>query len=403
MIFGILFGFVLLLGGVVGYYASSLNSFFNTISVENKQEVQKELDLHLDEVKPFSVLLLGEDLAQDDTSRTDTIIVATVNPTEKSVKMVSIPRDTLVHTEDGITEKINAMYTIGGIEKIKEEVEKLLDIPISFYSILDFKGLIKLVDAVGGVNIHSNMEFTVQNSQEKADAIKIKKGPQKLNGEEALGYARMRQQDPEGVFGRQARQEEVIKALIKELVSPKMFTHFDEILDAIAPHLKTNVKGDQMLKIAANYMSAANSIESLSLTGEGEMTYFPHYGLNVYVFLPHEEVLRDISKQLKEHLELGADYVHPLNEGRESWEVDHENIEMPDDANLPSIPYGPEYEEESGYYEVPEQSSGYYDPPVQNNTQNYYQPSGGQSEAQSEGLLTPEASGQDQAGDPPIE
>ncbi|QJS98717.1 hypothetical protein B8A41_09080 [Dolosigranulum pigrum] len=123
--------------------------------------------------------------------------------------------------------------------------------------------------------------------------------------------------------------------------------------------------------------------------------------MNVYVFLPHEEVLRDISKQLKEHLELGADYVHPLNEGRESWEVDHENIEVPDDA-IYQVSHMVQSMKKRDIMKCL-QSSGYYDPPVQNNTQNYYQPSGGQSEAQSEGLLTPEASGQDQAGDPSIE
>lgn len=319
-----LFGFILLSASVLGYYAYTLSNFFDHISVADDQEVDEELTTHLEDIKPFSILLLGEDLDQDSSSRTDTIIVATVNPSQESIQLVSIPRDTLVQLEDGTVEKINAMYTMGGIKQITKEVEKLLDIPISFYSILDFEGLVDLVDAVGGITVNSKLAFTVQNSSEKSDAITIKKGKQTLNGEEALGYARMRMQDPKGVFGRQERQEEVIKQLMSELVSPKVFTRLDKILNAISPHLKTNISSNQLLKIATHYTRSAQSVKSLTITGEDAMTYFPHYGLNVYVFLPDADVLERISNQLKTHLELEEDYTHPLNKGR--LPVDYETV-----------------------------------------------------------------------------
>lgn len=301
IVLGIILFLFLIVGTGAGYYIASLGSFFNEIS-DGSGEINAQ-DYRLDNAEPFSVLLLGLDHATSG-SQTDTIMVATVNPEQESINLVSIPRDTVVFSETGAVERINAMYAIGGTEHIADVVEEMLEIPISFYAIADFQALIDIVDAVGGITVNSDLSFTVQDSEENSDAIEIEEGVQELNGEEALGYARMRDQDPRGDFGRQERQREVISAILEELVSLNTLTNFNNILTSVAPHVQTNITGRQSLMIAANYRDAANSVNSLPIGGAADTMYFPHYGFNVYVYRPSQESLEEVRQELQEHLEI---------------------------------------------------------------------------------------------------
>lgn len=301
--FIVLFLFLFLIIGV-GYYSYSIMQFVNEVSVtsHDSKGPSEDGDYLIDEKRPFSILLLGMDMEQDLSSRTDTIIVATINPDSEDVKLVSIPRDTLVETDFGFTEKINAMYTYGGIELMITEVEKLLDIPIAHYATIDFQGLANLVDAVSGIKVYSDLEFKESNSLDSKNPIEIKEGWQNLNGEEALGYARMRKKDPRGDYGRQERQQQVIEGLIEELVDINLFTNFNTILNAVRPYLRTNLSGNQMFKLAFNYRDSISYVESYQIQGVGDTEYFPHYDLNVYVLKPDPESLEEVSTQLKDHL-----------------------------------------------------------------------------------------------------
>lgn len=323
-----------LTGTAVGYYGSRASQFLDRIS-ENAPEnltdtIQQDQDLA--DLRPFSVLILGLD-AEDGVRRSDTMIVATVNPQEGSTKMISIPRDTLIEMpETQQQEKINAIYSRsrGDISALIDFLEDYLDIPISFYTSLDFEGLVELVDALGGVTVDSPLSFTVQDSEENMDAIEIEEGVQQLDGERALGYARMRKQDPRGDWGRQERQREVIESVLDELMSLNSVTNFHSILDAIEPNMETNLTGNQLLSIAGNYRHAANDIESLTLDGEADYVYFLHYGQEVYVWEPYEETLEEIQDELREHLEL-EETDSSLNE--ESFDAQFEENESFDRTN----------------------------------------------------------------------
>lgn len=324
---------------IVIKYGVAINSFVNDISVSDNSVEQTEADLLLDEKKPVSFLLLGMDLDDNLTSRTDTIMVATVNPDSKDMKLVSMPRDTLVTTDFGFTEKINAMYTFGGIELMMTEVEKLLDIPLEHYAILNFEGLAELVNAVGGIQVYSDFAFKESNSINPGHTIEIKEGLQHLNGEEALGFARMRKSDPRGDFGRQERQQKVIEALLKEMLSLNILSNFTPILDAISPYLQTNLSGTQMLTLAVNYSDSVGDMETLEITGGDSTEYFPHYGLNVYTFIPHEESLAEVSAELQEHLGIRSrssrsdDLQSESDIDDELEENDVDGVELEDDVD----------------------------------------------------------------------
>lgn len=365
IVIGIIVFLFLLLGTGIGYYASSIGQFFNQISDGASGKSNDQIAIQnrsLEEEEPFAALILGVDLGSENQQRTDTIMLATVNPEEESVKLVSLPRDLPVTLESGFTEKINAMYQVGGTELVRDVVEDMFDIPISFHAIMDFQGLIELVDAVGGITVDSDLSFTVQDSNENSDAIKIEKGMQDLNGEEALGYARMRKQDPRGDFGRQERQQEVIQSVADELLSLNAVTNFTRILNSVAPYMSTDATSEQMLLIASNYLSAARNIESLSIEGENSRMYFPHYGHSVYVYEPYDESIEEVSTELQNHLGIEATDSQPEEPSiQESEESTEEDLYGNDPAEEPVEEY-PAPEEE---YEAPVEEEPAYEEPIE--------------------------------------
>ncbi|MFO8068947.1 MAG: LCP family protein [Alkalibacterium sp.] len=298
----------LIFGIIAGYYANEVREFLTDLNEETPEELRdtSKQDDSLRDLHPISFLILGLDAeGEGDTRRSDSIMVATVNPGKESTKILSIPRDTLITLPNSNEqEKFNAIYPIDGMTGLIDFVEDYLTIPISFYVTLNFEGLVDLVDAVGGITVNSPLSFTVQDSDETADAIVIEEGIQDLNGEEALGYARMRKQDPRGDFGRQERQREVIEAVVDELLSFNSVTNLTPILNAIRPNLQTNMSGQQMMTVASNYRDAAKNIESVELSGAAEYVYFPSYGHDLYVWNPYEESLDEARSTLREHLEL---------------------------------------------------------------------------------------------------
>ena len=294
----------LVIGGVTGYYGSKVVSFLDGISSDDEVETPEAIEITqlVKEAEPFAVLILGLDVEDGGQSRSDTIIVATVNPKTESMKMVSIPRDTLVTLPDGTLEKMNAAYATGGGRRAREMVGEYLNIDIDFYATLDFRGLIELVDAVGGITVDSPLAFTEDNYADRNNPILIEEGLQKLNGPEALGYARMRKKDPRGDFGRQDRQKEVIAEVLSELVSFNSVTNLTNILNSVQPYLTTNARSADVLSIAANYTTTLNNIEQLTITGYDDRVYFPHYGHEVYVWEPYSSSLEEVQLALQEHL-----------------------------------------------------------------------------------------------------
>ncbi|MDN6730600.1 MAG: LCP family protein [Atopostipes suicloacalis] len=288
------------LGAATGYYGSKVLSFLDTISEEEVQD-DKEVAQNTEQIKnadPFSVLILGVDQEDEGASRSDTIIVATLNPGTDSMKLVSIPRDTIITLPDGRMEKINAAYATGGSLLAREMISSYLDIPIDFYAGLNFKGLVELVDAVDGVTVRPEFDFSWDGHQFKSQ------GPQKINGEEALAYSRMRKKDPRGDFGRQDRQKEVIVSILNKLNSTQSVKNFNKILDSISPYLKTNARTEQMVGMALSYSSVLRNIDQITLDGESGRTYFPSYDLDLWVWEANEMALLEVQNELKEHLEL---------------------------------------------------------------------------------------------------
>lgn len=281
--------------GIYGYLVyKSLTDAISTMHqpIERKVSEKRIAEVEFEAADPLSFLLLGVDEREGDRGRSDTMIVLTVNPEKKSVKMLSIPRDTRTDiVGHGTVDKINHAYAFGGVDMSMATIEEFLDIPIDYFMQINMEGFVDIVDAVGGVTVLNDFEFT-------SDGFHFPSGEINLEGVEALAYGRMRYEDPRGDFGRQSRQRQIIQAVIKEGASISSLTKFGNIFEALGKNIRTNLTFDNMVDIQKNYKAAVNKVEQIEISGNGEMIN------SIYYFIVPEEEQNRIQSNLKEHLEL---------------------------------------------------------------------------------------------------
>jgi LCP family protein required for cell wall assembly len=247
----------------------------------------------------FSVLLVGTDERPGDTSsRADTMIVATFNKTDKKVNLLSIPRDSLVTIPSvGYEDKINHSYAFGGIDATIETVETLLDIPIDYYGSINFNGVVAIVDAVGGIEVDVKLPIDTLDSSNKKNGVQLEPGLQRLNGEEALAYARMRYQDPEGDIGRTKRQQQVVQAIIDQSASFGSIPKLNKLMDATGDNFKTNMSLTEAFQLQP-FAKSLNAVDRIDLKGTDTRINGAYY----YQLDP--ESLSDAKAMLKEQLNL---------------------------------------------------------------------------------------------------
>lgn len=252
----------------------------------------REGQIDLKKEKPFSILLLGVDQRVNDRGRSDTMIVMTVNPNTKSIKMLSIPRDTRVPITGHNLDKINHSYAFGKEELAIETVQNFLHIPIDKFVKVNMEGFKDVVEALGGVNVNSNLAFTYEGHT-------FVKGVNELNGADALKFVRMRYDDPNGDFGRQQRQRQLIEAVINKAKSPTIFLSAINTMDAIGKNVRTNISYDEMKLMQKNYSQVMTQIDQLSLKrSHGERIN------NIYYSIPDDSEIKEIEQILKQQLEL---------------------------------------------------------------------------------------------------
>lgn len=260
--------------------------------VERQQPVKRTEEVVIKERDPFSVLLLGVDERKNDKGRSDTIIVLTVNPHKKSIEMLSIPRDTRTEiVGKGTQDKINHAYAFGDVQMSMDTVEHFLDIPIDYYIKVNMQGFKDIVNAVGGVTVDNDMKFT-------ASGESFPVGVQELNGSQALKYSRMRHDDPRGDFGRQMRQRQIIDSILEKGASISSLWNYDDILEALAKNVKTNLTFNDMVDIQKNYKDLRHHITEYQISGEGKFIG------DIWYYIVPEEERQKVSNRMKEHLEL---------------------------------------------------------------------------------------------------
>ncbi|WP_087973575.1 LCP family protein [Oceanobacillus rekensis] len=253
---------------------------------------------------PVSILLMGvEDYSTNgDNGRTDTLMVATFSPNDERLKLLSIPRDTMVEIAGkGTQDKITHAHAFGGKEMTIETVENLLDIPIDYYATVNFNAFKNVIDILGGITVDVPFDFQQNSDDPKAEKLQFYEGEMKLNGRYALAYARMRYEDPRGDIGRNERQQEVIQAMINKALSVGTVTKIDDLAQEVGNNVETNMKVSEGLSFFNQYKDFSTSkIDKLSLE-----TY-PERINGVSYQIIDDASLIEVQSELKEHLEIAT-------------------------------------------------------------------------------------------------
>ena len=226
----------------------------------------------------MTILLMGVDTgsgSREDTwvGNSDTMILLSVNPKTKKTVMMSLERDILTQIDENgqtVEAKLNAAYATGGAELAISTIEGLMNIHIDRYMMINMQGLVQLVDAVGGIEVNNTFDFPISiEDNEPEYTAKVEPGKQTINGDQALVYARMRYQDPEGDYGRQKRQREVIKKVVEKVLSLNSVSHYQAILKAVSSNMQTNIALDsKSIPQLLGYQDAFKNIKSEQLRGE---------------------------------------------------------------------------------------------------------------------------------------
>jgi LCP family protein required for cell wall assembly len=289
-------GVLVIAGGVYAYTVySNVSNTLNTVHkpLDRDKSDKRDKKVEIADNKPISILLMGVDQEDNGTGRSDSLMLFTLNPKTKSMKITSIPRDS--YTEivgKGKKDKINHAYAFGGIDMTVKTVENFLNVPVDHYIEVNMAGFKDIVDAVGGVDVNNDLEFTSRESH-------FAKGNIHLNGETALKYTRMRYEDPRGDFGRQMRQRQVIQAVIKKGASVSSLASYGDVLKAIEKNVKTSLTQDQMFDIQKNYKDCMENSEEIQIPGDGHKAADGIW----YYYVP-DAAKQDITNKLRAHLEL---------------------------------------------------------------------------------------------------
>lgn len=252
--------------------------------------------------EPFNVLILGVDSRENEgdihtNTRTDTIMIASFNPKTMQASLISIPRDTYVPLSyndqyDKLTHA--ALYGVGCAI---DTIENLLDIDINYYAKFNFKALIGLVDALGGVEVDVLYPFTESNSLDQPNAINVEKGLQILDGEEALAYARHRYTQNDHV--RNNSQQQVLKAIVNRLTTFDTITKINALLDVLNSNMTTNFGREELLSL----LTVAPHLGDLSMTnstieGEDYEEYVPKYDEYLWITALSDDSLEAAKEQI---------------------------------------------------------------------------------------------------------
>ena len=218
----------------------------------------------------YTCLLVGV----ADMGGSDTIMLGTFDTQNKTASLVSIPRDTLV-LRNGYNSKINATYSSGGVELVRQTVSEILGVPIDFYVTINLNAFQAIVDEIGGVwfDVPVNMDYEdpYQNLY-----IHIQAGYQKLNGQQAVGVVRCRSCYPSADIGRVQTQRDFLAALVSQTITLSNVTKATSLINIFNTYVESDLPLDTMIYFATQAvgMDLDANLSSATLPGEWISPYY---------------------------------------------------------------------------------------------------------------------------------
>ena len=317
--------YVSMFSGITGY--ENIENETKVIISKDKKMLKTDVSVNegassgKDIKEPFTLLLMGIDstdevLSKNAIANGDTLILITFNPKTLNATMFSIPRDSYVPIScwQGKPENKITHAAAYGNDCMMNTIEEYFKVNIDYYAKINFKGLVKLVDSVGGVEVDVPKEICTDDSS-RGGEICIPEGRHLLNGEQALVFARNRKAFANGDFARAEHQQEIIMALVNKMKQITSVKKFMEILNTISNSLDTNLTTKQILsfynvgkdiikKSLANENADLVNIQRLYLDGIGQMIYDERTRIVLWDYVPNESSRKDIIQAMNENLEL---------------------------------------------------------------------------------------------------
>lgn len=229
----------------------------------------------------INILLIGQDSREEsDISRSDCMVLCSFKPEAKKVIITSFLRDLYVEIPGHGENRINAAYALGGMELLKQTLQENFGVWIDGCIGVDFSNFSQIIDILGGV--------TLELRQDEADVInaefpgELSEGIQKLNGNQALAYSRIRKLDADGDFSRTNRQRKLLSSLLDSYRDAGLLTILSTVLDTL-PMLSTDLETKQILVLAAKLfpMLSDPTVISQRIPADGSFSYSTIRGMQV--------------------------------------------------------------------------------------------------------------------------
>ncbi|MDG0843500.1 LCP family protein [Staphylococcus equorum] len=277
------------------------NSFNDGDSTRKSNIRESKVDPSKD---PISILFLGIDGnsgrekngQSTEQSRTDAMILSTFNSDKEQIRMLSIPRDTISYIPKvGYYDKITHAHAYGGPTASMDSVEATLNVPVDYYVRINMDAFVDAVDELGGIEYDVPYDISEPNTDDTGK-IKVEKGLQKLNGDEALAVARTRHQDSD--LKRGQRQMELIKKLFAKAQNAGSFSKLDDVIEIVGNNSKHNLSYDEVKALATSYLKDDVEIKSKQLKGDDD------YLNGIYYYNPDIKSIQDTSNLLRDDLNL---------------------------------------------------------------------------------------------------
>ena len=261
---------------------------------------------NLKDLDPFTVLIMG--VSEDISSKlTDTLMVASYNPKTQKATLLSIPRDTFVGTNKQKAtsyDKINALYQ-SSPEKTLAAVNKITGLDIKYYVVISNNALVQLVNEIGGVEFDVPIDMNYDDSSQKL-AIHLKKGKQKLNGEQAEGLVRFRKNNNgtsypaeygDNDLGRMRTQREFITEVAKQTLQLKNITKIGSFIDIVKENVTTNITNWSTIKDYIAYAVDFNTenIQTASIPGEAD--YYNKLSFFIYNKKETDKLVKELFEE----------------------------------------------------------------------------------------------------------
>ena len=294
--------------GVGGFYLLKVNLAMDQVAIGDKTgsyEEEQKIDVM---TQPFNVYISGIDVYGEITkeSRSDVNLIATVNPKTHKILLTTTPRDYYVlipGVSNGMRDKLTHAG-VYGIDTSIATLEHLYNIEIPFYARVNFTSVIDIVDAMGGIDVESEVAFTT--SKAAGTVVDIQEGWNHLNGKQALAFVRERKAFVDGDHQRGKNQQVLMGALIKKAISPMILIQANDMIDGVVGNAETNMSETQMKSLIEMQLNDLNGweIETVAASGDysGKQYCYSYSGGPLYVCVPDEVQVESIRNKMQEYL-----------------------------------------------------------------------------------------------------